>query len=141
MKKSNIFSILTACILIVMGSCIHNGGAAGGLFGKWHLVRIDGINIAPPDIDNTEIYFSFQKDVMMLQRDKGFHEFSVSYATFQVSDNHLLLNFPPEYPAPFEETGLARQSDLTILKHTGKELELRYNPSPDESLIYYLEKW
>lgn len=131
---------LLLLILLAHSSCLQNGGNIGDIFGKWVLVRIDGDNIKPP-VQNGDIFLSFQKDVVKMQIDRGNHAFSDIFGSFRMDDGFLYLNFPEDNMPPFQETGFDRNCKLQILKLTSKEMELRYQISTDQSLIYYLKKW
>lgn len=132
--------LLFFCLLLAQGSCVQNGGNIGNVFGKWVLVKIEGDNTDPP-AQTGDIYFSFQKDVIQLQRDNGHHSISEAYGLFRIDENILYLDFPEEDKLPFPETGFEKKCSLQILKLTSKEMELIYHISPDKSLIYYLKKW
>lgn len=139
MKKSQIF-LLLCCLMLMIGSCTHNGGPSGDLYGRWHLERIDLENIEVPPLRG-DLYWAFQKDVVQIQRDNGFHSVSRIYGTFRKDEDFLYLDFPVEDDSPFPETGLGRHNKLQIHKMTGKAMVLIYHPEEDESLIYYFRKW
>lgn len=139
MKKSHIL-LWWACLMVIIGSCTHNGGPSGHLYGRWLLERIVAENMEAP-VQSGDLYWAFQKDVVQIQRDNGFHSVSRIYGTFRKTDDFLYLDFPVEGNPPFPETGLTRQNKLQIMKMTAHEMELIYHPRDDESLIYYFKKW
>lgn len=140
MKKYQIF-LLMWCMMLALCSCTHNGGPSGNLYGRWYLERIDGKNVEVPT-QNGDLYWSFQKDVILMQKDNGFHSVFQRFGLFLVEEDYLYLNFPDEEAPPFPETGLkVGENKLQIQKMTGKEMELIYHPKSDESLIYFLRKW
>lgn len=140
MKNAIRFILVFSCLLLAQSSCIQNGGNIGKIFGKWVVIRIEGDNMDPPSQDG-DLYFSFQKDVLKVQRDKGHHDIAEIFGSFRMEDDKLYLSFPEEDQPPFVQTGLDRNSELQILKLTGREMELRYAVSSDKSLIYFLRKW
>ncbi len=139
MKRYQIFLFL-ACLILAFGSCTHNGGPSGDLYGRWVLERIDGENMEVPT-QHGNLFWAFQKNVIQIQRDNGFHSISRIYGTFRQDDDFLYLDFPVEEDSPFPETGLGRQNKLKIQKMTGKQMVLIYHPEEDASLIYYFRKW
>lgn len=140
MKKSQIF-LLLYCLILIIGGCTHNGGPSGDLYGRWLLERIDGENMEVPT-QRGDLYWAFQKNVVQIQRDNGFHSMSRIYGTFRKDEEFLYLDFPiEEEDSPFAETGLGRQNKLQIQKMTSKEMVLIYRLETDKSLIYYFRKW
>lgn len=140
MKNTIRYISVLLLFLLAHTSCLQNGGNIGDIFGKWVLVRIDGDNIKPP-VQNGNLFLSFQKDVIKIQRDNGHHGISEIFGSFQIDNDFLYLSFPEEDQPPFEETGFDRNCKLQILKLTGTEMELRYHISTEQSLFYYLKKW
>lgn len=138
MKK--IYIVLIAVMALMASACTQNGGHLGKLFGRWHLERIEADNMEAPEQDG-ELYWAFQNDMIQMQLDLGEHEFQESYGLFRMDDNSLYLSFPEKGNPPLPETGLAREDVLQILKLTGNEFILQYNPTPDSSLTYYFRKW
>ena len=139
MKKTKIFLCLSLLIFMVV-SCTHNGGPSGDLYGRWYLERIEAQNMEVPD-QHGDLFWAFQKNVVQIQRENGFHSVSRIYGTFRRDDDFLFLDFPVEKDSPFPETGLGRENTLKILKMTGKKMELIYYPMEDCSLMYYFRKW
>lgn len=140
MKKSSPLFLVVYALLIFFSGCTQNGGTIGDIFGRWNLVEIEGENVTVPE-KNGDIFFAFQSDIVMLQRDNGYHEFRFTYGSFQIDDNILRMDFPEENAAPFSETLLPRSCALQIRKLTRKEMILEYHKSSEENLIYYLKKW
>ncbi len=135
--------LLAALLILIAGACTHNGGPSGPLYGRWHLQRIEADNMTVP-AQNGEIYWAFQNGMIQMLLDRGGHSVSQTYGAYRLDDNTLFLNFSEERYAPFSELGLARQSELQVLKLTGKEFTLLYTPDPtlpDATLTYYLRKW
>ena len=137
-KKSFSYILIMIFITCLSTACTHFQGPSGDLYGRWHLERIEADNMEAPQ-QSGDLYWSFQTQVIYMQCDKGEHEFAQAYGIFRLEDNTLFLDFPENTPA-LAQTGLGRQNTLQVLKITGKELTLLYNPTPDSSLTYYLRK-
>lgn len=127
-------------ILILLSDCTQNGGYIGNIFGRWHLERIEADNIEAP-VEGGEIYWSFQSDVIKMQRDDGEHYFSVVFGIYRLDNNTLYLNFPEKDGAPFPQTGFPRECKLDVLKLTRSEFILQYHTTKDSFLTYYFRKW
>ena len=122
-------------------ACTHNGGPSGPLYGRWILKNIEAEGMEAP-AQTGQIYWSFQHGVIEMQRDNGNFSVSTRYGNFRLDDNTLFLDFPEEHEEPvFPETGLALENRLQVLKLTGKEMVLLYQPRQDASLTYYFRKW
>ncbi len=140
MKKTILMLLVLFSLQISLDSCVQNGGHIGTIFGRWCLVEIEAENEQPPVLRG-DVFWAFQSDVIQMQRDNGYHSFSVTYGVFRIDGEMLYLDFPEENLPPFEETGLQRECELQILKMTHKEMVLKYHTGQDSSLIYYLRKW
>lgn len=144
MKNRISLHLTILLLLIVSAGCTQNGGHIGKLFGRWHLERIEGDNMEAPE-QTGNIYWSFQSDMILLQRENGEIDFSRVYGTYRLEDNTLFLDFPEKDKTPmFKQLGLPKipcKCEMQVLKLTHSEFILIYNPTPDTSLTYYLKKW
>ena len=144
MKKSIFFSLLAICLLTLCSSCTQNGGHIGKLFGRWHLERIEADGVVLPESQGG-IFLAFQGKVMELLLVKEEHESQEVFASFREEDNTIFLDFCQKNMLPYPQTGLLKESELQILRLTGKELVCVLHPEPETdpeaSLTYYLRKW
>lgn len=143
MKIPSLFKISLFFLILIFAGCTHNGGPSGPLYGRWHLERIEGENMAEP-AQSGEIFWAFQSGMIQIQRDNGNHSVSTIYGSYRLVDDTMFIDFPEEKFVPFTEVGLGRENILQVLKLTRSEFILLYNPDPSDpsvSLTYYLKKW
>lgn len=130
-----------AIIAVACSGCTQNGGHIGKIFGRWHLERIeaDGSGVVPAQ--RGEIFWAFQGEMFQMQLKWSDHAVSTIFGNYTLSDDTLLLSFPEDNNAPFEDLGLGRENSLHVVKLTGKEMVLTYHPEDGATLTYYLRKW
>lgn len=137
--------LLTLTLVIILSACTQNGGPSGPLYGRWHLEHIDADDIADPNPDGNEIFWSFQTGMIQMQVKVAEHTFNTKYGSFRLDDNTLFLEFPDATNnAPQPQTGLSLENTLQVLRLTHKEMTLLYHPdpaNPEASLTYYFRKW
>ncbi|MDE5551849.1 MAG: lipocalin-like domain-containing protein [Muribaculaceae bacterium] len=132
--------ILSLTIAVLTLACTHTGGPDGKLYGRWHLIRIEaeGTDASTP---TRNMYWAFQSNMIMMQQERGDHEFNTSYGIFRLDDDTLFLNFPEAKMPPLAESKLKRESILQVLRMTHSEMTLLYNLAPEVTITYYFRKW
>ncbi len=144
MKKTYSY-LLSLIALIALCACTHNGGPSGPLYGRWHLDHIEADNMADPNPDNNEIFWSFQSEMIFVQVKVGDHDFNKQYGSFRMDDNTLFVEFTGgKNSEPQSQTGLTLENELQVLKLSHSEMILLSHPdlsNPDATLTYYFRKW
>lgn len=143
MKKSarHISLTLLSLFLIALASCTHNNGDIGTLFGQWKVrsVSYDGIE-NPPEYRG-DVFWSFQNNVIAIQQSYPDQEAWTVYGTWILEDNTLSLDLRDQGGDMIPSMMLPQQAHLQVLRKTGKEMILFYQPTEQESITYHLVKW
>ena len=138
--------ILLVLIASVMCGCTHNNGDIGPWFGTWKVV-----SISPDKAYQGNFFWSFQGNVIEMNRNTDNLEYSQSFGTWQEKDGDLILDFnhhdngsdtgEGQY-RPFPELHIpAGVSTLHIQKLSGSEIILTYAADDGETYTYTLKKW
>lgn len=139
--KIIIYSLLIAAIAFLAGGCTRNNGDIGPIFGKWKVesIETEGIGDAPEYEGN--IFLAFQNSVVMVQTVLPLHEYVECFGNFTLTSETLHLVFPDESFTLPPQLMLPRDAELKVAELDGKRMQLIYNPSPEQRIIYRLKKW
>ena len=131
-----------AIVLLLPTSCTHNNGDIGPWFGTW---RLESITInGEPDKDYAPPYliWKFQSSIVqILAPDDVNHTAPGGTGTWSCEDDILHLDFTWGLGHEGTISHLPLKCRLTVLRLTGREIELRYDSPEGDSYIYKLKKW
>lgn len=136
---------LLAFLLLPFGSCTHNDGDIGMLFGSWHLTEmtVDGERVADYDGD---VFWMFQNSVVCMRQVLPYHEVDERWGDWRwAAKGQLLLNFnhydelrEPDDPSylPLPQMGLIAGDNIMHVEHlTGNRMRLSY-----ANRVYFFKK-
>lgn len=157
---NKIYTVLMAVMsMLMLAGCTHNGGDIGKFFGTWHLDNISAHRLdeegAPAySIESVDsVFWSFQSDVVMMQRLLPYHEYDRRWGTWREADGELSLDFthsgdgiPPGTGMYYILEGLYLPPDgkvvLRIREMDKLSMVLTYDDITGETrYTYYFTKW
>lgn len=152
MKRTRLYAILMSCVMLCfITACRMNNGDIGSKFGTWALtdMLIDGET--PEDFEPGQTLWSFQNNIIDVQRDMGYYEPFSRYGSWEESNGHLYLNFTHSdsttlpgqgrYEAPTWIGFTANEIiDLTYIENTSRHMKLTWIDPEGKVYCYILDK-
>ena len=152
MIRNKIYTILMSCLLLVIASaCRMNNGDIGSKFGTWALTTMLVDGDVPEDFVSGQTLWSFQNNIIIVNRDLGNCNSVIRYGTWEDGDGHLYLNFTHydsttnagqgRYEAPtwigFRTNEIM---DLTYLENKSNHMTLTWRNAEGKVYLYILDK-
>lgn len=160
MKIKQIYLVLMLVLSTVFfAGCTHNGGDIGKFFGIWRLDnisahRLDEEGMPAYSVESVDsVFWSFQSDVVMMQRLLPYHEYDRRWGTWSEGDGELSLNFTHSGDGIAPGTGMYHILEGLYLPSDGKvvlkikemdklSMVLTYDDLIGETrYTYYFTKW
>ncbi len=149
--KKNITRLFLLLTILLLGSCTHNDGDIGELFGFWRLEKMQ-VNTTDENLysdTDVQLYtLAFQSDIVLLQTVLPHDDYRRAFGSWSCDASRLILNFDhsdnddnTKYDVPealgFNPSGV---TDFEILTLSGSTLTLRYTDPDANVRTYYFKK-
>lgn len=145
---TRLFLLLT---IFLLGSCTHNDGDIGELFGFWRLeeMQVNSTEVNLYADTDVQLYsFAFQSDIVLLQTVLPHNDYLRAFGSWKRDGSRLILNFDhsdnddnTKYDVPealgFNPSGV---TDFEVLSLSGSAMTLRYTDSESTVRTYYFKK-
>lgn len=149
--KSVLRVFILLSLVIITGSCTHNDGDIGPLFGYWRLdsLSVDGESENLYENTGVELYvFAFQSNVMYIQTMLPHLDYERAFGTwtldgdvmtwhFRWTDGNNYTNYTEPEVLKLDPSGV---TTLHVLRLTTSHLEVEYTDNEGKLIRYYLTK-
>lgn len=121
MKRTQLYAILMPLVMLCLTpACRMNNGDIGSKFGTWALTTMVVDGQIPDDFVSGQTLWSFQNNIIDVQRDVGYNEPLSRYGSWEDRNGHLYLNFT--HSDSSTEPGQGRYEAPTWIGFTTNEI-------------------